>query len=159
MRSFILPAAIAAAFVVIPTASGFAAANRHEHPGRAGADKYVSVGGPAEEGDPVPPVVKYPSAAQWPMAAPLHRDGRLAVVESELGRAMHEINAGRRLGELTPSEAGFVRREDGAVRAEAMRVARANGGRIPLVEYAMLQQRVGDLDRVIHRYETGALRG
>ena len=77
---------------------------------------------------------------------------RLSVIESELGKATHNINADRRRGELTRSQASFVRKEDSSVRAEAVNIARENHGRIPAANYAMLQDRVSDLNRTIHRY-------
>jgi hypothetical protein len=95
------------------------------------------------------------------MGVPAFTDpgGRLSQVEAELGQAAGEINADRRDGALTPSEAAFAHREDGVVRTEAANIARENGGEIPAISYAMLQHRVSDLDRTIYRYETEAVRG
>jgi hypothetical protein len=85
--------------------------------------------------------------------------GRLATIEQELGQAMQQVNADRRGGALTPREVRFLRREGATVRTEAVGVARQNGGRIPAASYAMLQDRVSDLNRTIRSYETGAKRG
>ena len=144
MRSFIVKAAIAAILASIPLSVSYA-------------------------GDPAPymddrPRAHYPSELSPSQASPsrsfglanplISRSDRLATIESELGQAMQRANVGRRNGDLTPSEAAFVRREHAAVRREAADVARQNGGQIPIASYAMLQRRVSDLNRTIHRYET-----
>ena len=85
--------------------------------------------------------------------------GRLATIEQELGQSMQQVNADRRGGALTPREVRFLRREGATVRTEAVGVARQNGGQIPAASYAMLQDRVSDLNRTIRSYETGAKRG
>ena len=101
-----------------------------------------------------------PTYQSFVISPPLtYRGNRLATIQSELGQAAHEINVDRRRGELAPREARLMRREDSAVRAEAIDIARQNGGRIPPASYAMLQDRVSDLDRTIRRYEIGAARG
>jgi hypothetical protein len=88
-----------------------------------------------------------------------YRSDRLATIESELGQAMHEANIDRSRGELSAREVRFVRREDAAVRTQAVDIARQDGGQLPTSSYAMLQDRVSDLNRTIHRYEAGAPRG
>jgi hypothetical protein len=177
MRSFILKAAIAAALVSITLPAAYAAS--HESSGRTFSrsimDSSVSrddmhrmldttisrngtyVAQDQGEADRVPPVVIYPGSS---MATPVfYRGGRLARIESELSQARHTINVDRRRGELTPREARFARHEEGAVRNEAIRVARANGGSLPEPSYVMLQDRVSDLNRTINRYATNMTRG
>jgi hypothetical protein len=171
MRSFILTAALAAAFVsTLSVTAGYAKspgtpATRSEHPvGEAVTRPGMTVGDAARPGhpmgesegqaDPVPPVVIYPRGwmAQRTLAP---RGVRLVRIETELGHAMHRINADRRLGELTPREARFARNEDRTARAEAIAIARQHDGAIPYPSFAMLQGRVAYLDRQIDREATG----
>ena len=149
MRSFIVKAVTAATLASIPLSASYA-------------------------GDPAPYMADRPTAhspselsnsqaspsQSFALANPLTSGGnRLATIEQELGQAMHQANVDRRRGELTPREARFVRHEDAAVWTVAVGIARRNGGEIPTSTYAMLQGRVSDLNRTIHRYETGAARG
>ena len=139
MRSFIVKAAIAATLASIPLSVSYA----------GDSAPYM-----ADRPTAHPPSELSPSRS-FGLANPLvSRSDRLATIESELGQAMQRANVGRRNGNLTPSEAAFVRREHAAVRSEAADVARQNGGQIPIASYAMLQRRVSDLNRTIHRYET-----
>jgi hypothetical protein len=176
MRSLIMKAAIAAALVSSSLTAGYAAtAARLGAPvSRSVTDSSVNRTGTRvtdssinrtgtyvqerlEQADAVPPDTIYP---HWSMAGPMfHRGTRLAMIESELGQARRHISADRRHGELTQREASFARHEAGTVRAEAIAVARANGGSIPQPSYAMLQDRVSDLNRTIHRYATNMARG
>jgi hypothetical protein len=84
---------------------------------------------------------------------------RLAQIEAELNSAGRRINIDRRRGELTPKEVRLLRNEESAVRGEAASIGRADGGAIPPASYAMLQHRVSDLNRTIHRYETTSALG
>jgi hypothetical protein len=176
MRSFIMTAAIAAALVSTTLTAGYAASSARSGPtvsrsvtdssinpnGRSVIDSTIHtsgtfVGETLEQADPVPPVRIYP---RWSMAGPVfHRGARLKTIEAGLARAGRQINVDRRRGELTPREVSFVRNEEGTVRAEAIAVAKANGGSIPQPSYAMLQNRVSDLNRTINRYATNMARG
>jgi len=149
MRSFIVKAAIAATLASIPLSVSYA----------GDSAPYMADRPTAHPPSELSPSQASPSQS-FRMANPLtYRGDRLATIESELGQAMHRVNVDRRHGELTPREARFVSREDAAVRSEAANVARQNGGQIPTANYAMLQGRVSDLNRTIHRYEIGAVRG
>jgi hypothetical protein len=178
MRSFLIKAAIAAALVSISLPAAYAAQSastgaRATATGAVGdatihtsgssvGDTSISRSGAfvAEdqgEADRVPPVMIFP---RWSMAGPsFHRGARLATIQSELSRARHAINADRRRGELTRREASFALNEEASVRAEVIDVARANRGGIPLTSYAMLQDRVSDLNRTINRYAMNMARG
>jgi hypothetical protein len=169
MRSFILTAAIAATLVSTSLTAGYAAssakagatatraesaaATRAEKNARAAAVRQEEIASGSitrsEQADPVPPVVIYPQRSM--SVAMIYPRTRLSLIESELGKATHDINVNRHRGELTRSQASFLRREDSSVRAEAMNVAREHRGRIPIADYAMLQDRVSDLNRTIHR--------
>jgi hypothetical protein len=176
MRSFIIKAAIAAALVSTTLTASYAASPARSGPtvSRSVTDSSISRTGTRvtdssinrtgtyvqerlEQADAVPPDTIY---THWSMAGPMfHRGARLATIEAELGQARRHINADRRHGELTRREVSFVRNEEGSVRAEAIAVARAHGGSIPQPSYAMLQSRVSDLNRTIHRYATNMARG
>jgi hypothetical protein len=188
MRSFILRATIAAALASIPAslgtvAVGYAASSETSHSNTPSSGAHASAAGRhvsslAEgerigrehgklqngQGDPAPymtdPMSAGPSYQSFGLTNRLtYRNNRLATIESELGQAIDEVNVDRRRGKLTPREARFVRREDAAVRAEAVDIASQNGGRLPMSGYAMLQDRVSDLNRTVHRYETNGARG
>lgn len=184
MRSFILKATIAAALAAIPLSAGYAASSQSSqsassagsHATSAGAESREALGaaeradrergqaGLNGQSDPAPymtePMTAQPGYHAFSLAAPLaYRGNRLATIESELGQTLHQVNVDRRRGELTPRESQFVRREDGAVRTEAVDIAKRNDGQIPTASYAMLQDRVSDLNRTIYNYETGVKRG
>jgi hypothetical protein len=183
MRSFLMKAAIAAALVSTSLTVGYAASSGKSEATSARSSPTVSrsvtdstinrtgssvtdstinrtgtyVGERVEQADPVPPVTIYPRLS---MASPaFHRHARLAMIESELAQAQRRISVDRRHGELTPREVSFMRHEAGTVRSEAIEIARANGGSIPQLSYAMLQDRVSDLNRTINRYATNMARG
>ena len=189
MRSFILKATLAATLASIPLSVSYAASSATGHSASSAGSHAASTAGghsagtsaraelgAAEragrekgklqngEADRPPymtdPMTSQPSYQTFGLAnPPTYRGDRLATIEQELGRARHQANIDRRRGELTPREARFVRREDAAVRSEAVGIARQNGGQIPAASYAMLQDRVSDLNRTIYSYETGAKRG
>lgn len=167
MRSFILTAAIAAALVTTSLTAGYAASS---HAARSSSVRDSSItrqhgmlddsidthhGDVLDEqgqADPVPPVTIHPQAMTAPMTSPRLRSTRLSTIESELGRASHRIEVDRRRGELTPREVRIVRREEGAIRATALKVAARHDGRIPNSSFTMLQGRVSDLNRRITHF-------
>ena len=155
MRPFILTATAAAVLASVPLSVSYAG-----DPAPYMADR-PTAHSPSELAD-MPSAARSRSFALTnPLTGPLTfgGGGRLATIEEELGQAMQQVNLDRRGGALTPREVRFVRREAATVRTEAVGVDRQNGGRIPAVSYAMLQDRVSDLNRTIRSYETGAKRG
>jgi hypothetical protein len=180
MRSFILTAVIAAALVPTSFTAGYAASagkgGAHATRSEAAASGKVASGksGAAvtraekrkadQDGDEaVEPDTIYPRSSIYPqysMSAPMaYPHTRLSLIESELGKAAHHINVDRRRGELTRNEARFVRREENSARAEAKNIAARHDGRIPTASYAMLQDRISNLDRTIHRYAINSANG
>jgi hypothetical protein len=154
MRSFILTSTIAAVLASVPLSVSYAS-----DPAPYMADR-PTAHSPSELAAMQSSAPSRSFALTNPLTGGLTSgNGRLATIEQELGQAMHQVNVDRRGSALTPREVRFVRREEAAVRTEAVNVARQNGGQIPEASYAMLQSRVSDLKRTIHSYETGAKRG
>ena len=80
------------------------------------------------------------------------------MASSRLDRVLHElrvdnrrIHADREQGKLTAAHYRKLEREDGAVRARAIRTAAAHHGMLPTQSYARLQNKVRHLDRDINR--------
>jgi hypothetical protein len=154
MRSFILKATVAAILASVPLSVSYAS-----DPAPYMADR-PTAHSPSELAAMRPSAPSRSFAMTNPLTGGLTSGGdRLATIEQELGQAMHQVNVDRRGSALTPREIRFLRREYASVRTEAVGVARQNGGQIPAASYAMLQDRVSDLNRTIHSYETGAKRG
>lgn len=84
--------------------------------------------------------------------APAHMaSSRLDRVLHELRVDNHRIHADREQGKLTAANYRKLEREDGAVRAQAVRAAAAHHGMLPTQSYARLQKEVRHLDRDIAR--------
>ena len=84
--------------------------------------------------------------------APVHMaSSRLDRVLHELRVDNHRINADREQGKLTAANYAKLEREDGAVRAQAIKTAAAHNGMLPTQSYARLQNEVRHLDRDIAR--------
>jgi len=159
MRPFILTSTIAAVLASVPLSvshAGDPAPYMADRPTPHSPSELAAMQSSASQSSPS----RSSTFRSFALANPLaDGGGRLATIERELDQATHQVNLDRHGGVLRPREIRFVRREEASVRTEAASVARQNGGRIPAANYTMLQDRVSDLNRTIHSYETGAKRG
>ena len=151
MRSYVLTAALAAALLSTSLTLGYAASptnSRHRL-----ARQRKSAARPARCATP----------AIFIRQSPLHYQSsvtRLAPVADrrELSAATRRIEADRRHGYLTAMETRKVRADERAIRAAAAETAHRNGGGCLKRSSCSLQERVTDLDRMIHRYANNSAR-
>lgn len=163
MRSFILPAAIAAVLASAP----LALAQVHDSStggGRSMGD--TSTGGGSSAGDVsghgaasrstfklLPSTVAPAAPTSFGMVRP---QTRLAQIKAQLNDAASRIAAARRSGELTTQEARMVRQEETSISEAVQGVS--NREEISDAAYTKLQNRISKLDSMIQRYSTNAER-
>jgi hypothetical protein len=170
MRSYVLTAALAAALLSTSLTLGYANTSELTSPNSrptepTKTDKGKALGDDQSHGitDEAPPVVLYPQGSMTqatraftPKAMTYHRvihnNPRLSLIDNELGKAAHRVEADRHHGYLTAMEARKVRAEEQAIRTAAATTAERNGGRLPEAQFVSLQERVTDLNQMIHRY-------
>ena len=148
MRSYVLTAALAATLLSTSLTLGYAAsptkpATALNAEGSSAADQM-----PAHKVYPAKPVAY----------RIMHPGSRLSKIDSELGAANRRIEADRHHGYLTAMETRKVRAEERAIRTAAVATAHRNGGRLPEAKFVSLQERVSDLNRMIHRYASNSAR-
>ena len=169
MRSYVLTAALAATLLSASLTSGYANTSEATSPTtRPGAvEKGKAIGDDVAHGiaDAAPPVQLYPQgpAAQStfaPKSMVYHRvirqGPRLSKIDNELSAANRRMDVDRNHGYLTAAEFRKVRTDERAIRMAAAETARRNGGRLPEAKFVSLQERVTDLDRMIHRYASNS---
>jgi hypothetical protein len=148
MRSYVLTAALAATFLSTSLSLGYAASPTNP---TTGYDAEVShAAGQMSAGNFYP---AKPAAYRV-----MHPGSRLSKIDSELVVANRRIEADRRHGYLTAMETRKVRAEERAIRTAAAATARRDGGRLPEARFVSLQERVTDLNHMIHRYANNSAR-
>jgi hypothetical protein len=160
MRSFILPAAIAAilASTSFSLAGGGSIGDSSAGSGRSMGD--VSTGGGTSTGDAsghgaasrstfklLPSAVAPAAPTSFGMIRP---QTRLAQIKAQLNAAATRIATERRNGELTTEEARRVRQEETAISEAVQGVS--NRDEISDATYTKLQSRISKLDGMIQRY-------
>jgi hypothetical protein len=147
MRSYVLTAALAATLLSTSLTLGYAASPTKPATG---------VNAEVTPADQMPAHKVYPAK---PVAYRIMPPGtRLSKFDSELGAANRRIETARHHGDLTAMETRRVRAEERAIRTAAVATAHRNGGRLPEAKFVSLQERVGDLNRNIHRYASNSAR-
>ena len=148
MRSYVLTAALAAALLSTSLTFGYAASPTNPATGAA-----AEISGTANQ---MPSRNMYPAK---PVAYHVMRPAsRLSRIDSELSAANRRIDADRHHGQLTAVELRRVRSDERAIRAAAAEAAHRYGGRLPEAKFVSLQERVGGLNRMIHRYANNSAR-
>lgn len=142
MRSYALTAAFAAALLSTSVGLGYAAAPSSQ----PGAMKMQATAQSSA-------MTAQPAAYQY-----MRHHPRLAMIQNELGRAVHRINIEQRRGALTRHEARVARAEAHQIRMKAMNVATRHDGRLTPANYAMLQNRIAGLNKTIHRFTVNSAR-
>jgi hypothetical protein len=147
MRSYVLTAALAATLLSTSLSLGYAASPTKPATGFSAE---------VAAADQTPTHRLYRAK---PVAYRIMPPGsRLSRIDSELGAANRRIDVDRHRGELTAMETRKVRAEERAIRTAAVATAHRNGGRLPEAKFVSLQERVGDLNRNIHRYASNSAR-
>ena len=147
MRSHVLTAALAATLLSTSLGLGYAASPTKPATG---------INAEITPADQMSAHMIYPAK---PVAYHIvHSGSRLSKIDSELGVANRRIEADRRHGYLTAMETRKVRAEERAIRSAADATARRDGGRLPEAKFASLQERVTDLNQMIHRYASTSAR-
>jgi hypothetical protein len=147
MRSYVLTAALAAALLSTSLTIGYAASPTNP---ATGATAEVTRANQMQSHN------VYPAK---PVAYQVMRPGsRLSKIDSELSAASRRIDADRHHGQLTAMELRRVRTDERAIRTAAAEAAHRNGGRLPEARFVSLQERVGGLNRMIHRYANNSAR-
>ncbi|WP_077963280.1 hypothetical protein [Ensifer adhaerens] len=146
MRSPLKTTTIATLALVLLSGAAFAAGHhdfgRDSDKGAYTGDYYQGIFGQDDMTTPAMPVYR----------TPVHMaSSRLDRVLNELKVDNHRINADREQGKLTAANYRKLEREDGAVRAEALKTAAAHDGMLPARSYARLQSDVRHLDQDIAR--------
>jgi hypothetical protein len=147
MRSYVLTAALAATLLSTSLTLGHAAS-----PTKPATGFNAEVA--AADQTPTHKVYR-PKPVAYRVMPP---GSRLSKIDSELGAASRRIDADRHHGSLTAMELKRVRSEERAIRTAAMATAHRNGGRLPEAKFVSLQERVTDLNRMIHRYANNSAR-
>lgn len=164
MRSYLLTAAIAASLVTTSITLGYAASSGNHSGSRSEGEVHSQIGPGERESSgrsdsvpdmtPLPPMFRNSmhSLRQPTAFYVTHRNPRLSLVMSELGRTQRLIAVERHRGSLTPIEAKLVRDESRAIGRTALNIARVNDGAIPDSNYDMLRDRVAGLHQTIQLY-------
>lgn len=147
MRSYVLTAALAATLLSTSLGLGYAASPTKPATG---------INAEITPADQMPAYNVYPAK---PVAYRIMHPGtRLSKIDSELGVANRRIEADRHHGYLTAMETRKVRADERAIRTAANATARRDGGRLPEAKFVSLQERVTDLNRMIHHYASNTAR-